>query len=109
MPTTFLIRRDVALDWATKNPRLREGEMGLELGTNRFKMGDGVRDWLDLPYFEDGDAIKAYIDAEIASLAGQVSGVTQLEFTTHINEGVTPHPNYDDGRDLTLLYENAKV
>jgi hypothetical protein len=109
MPTTFLIRRDVALDWATKNPRLREGEMGLELGTNRFKMGDGVRNWLDLPYFEDGDAIKAYIDAEIAGLAGNVTGVSLTEFTNHVDEEVAPHPNYDDGRSLILLYENAKV
>lgn len=109
MPTTFLLRRDVAVDWEFKNPRLRQGEMGLELGTNRFKMGDGVRNWIDLPYFEDGEAIKAYIDQEIALLAGQVSGVTQLELTTHIEEGVAPHPNYDDGRNLILLYENAKV
>jgi hypothetical protein len=83
--------------------------MGLELGTNRFKMGDGVRNWLDLPYFEDGDTIKAYIDAEIAAQAGQVSGVTNAEFTTHVNKQDDPHPNYDDGRSLVLLYENAKV
>lgn len=109
MPTSFQLRRGTGIDWATKNPRLREGEMGLELGTNRFKMGDGVRKWLDLPYFEDGDVIKAYIDAEIAAQAGQISGVTSTQFTNHVNEPDTPHPFYDDGRSLILLYENAKV
>lgn len=109
MPTTFLLRRDIAIDWAAKNPRLREGEMGQELGTNRFKLGDGVHRWLDLPYFTNETMIKAYIDAEIAQLAGAVSGVTEQEFTDHIEEPDIPHPNYDDGSVLTLLYENAKV
>lgn len=108
MPTSFQLRRGTGIDWATKNPRLREGEMGLELGTNRYKIGDGVRNWLDLPYFSDDSTLKAYIDAEIANLAGSVSGVTQLEFTTHV-EATEPHANYDDGSSLVLLYENAKV
>lgn len=108
MPTSFQLRRGTGIDWATRNPRLREGEMGLELGTNRYKIGDGVRKWNDLPYFSDDSTLKAYIDAEIANLAGSVSGVTQLEFTAHIEE-TAPHQNYDDGTSLLLLYENAKV
>jgi hypothetical protein len=108
MPVTFLPRRGTASDWATKNPRLREGEMGVELGTNRYKLGDGVRKWLDLPYFTNEEVIKEYIDAEIAELAGSVSGVTEQELTNHV-ESESPHPNYDDGVTLTLLYENAKV
>lgn len=108
MPTTFLVRRDVAYDWWYKNPLLREGEMAQELGTNRFKLGDGVRHWNDLPYFTNEEQIKAYIDAEIAALAGSVSGVTQQQLTDHI-DSTAPHLNYEDGADLTLLYENAKV
>lgn len=108
MATTFLLRRGTGIDWATKNPLLREGEMGLEIGTNRYKIGDGFRRWADLPYFSDDTTLKAYIDAEIANLAGSVSGVTQLEFTTHV-EATAPHVNYDDGSSLVLLYENAKV
>lgn len=108
MPTSFQLRRGTGIDWATKNPRLREGEMGFELGTNRYKIGDGVRNWNDLPYFTNEAVIKAYIDAEIADLAGSVSGVTQAELDAHINSEL-PHPVYEDGADLTLLYENAKV
>lgn len=108
MPTTFLLRRGTGIDWATKNPLLREGEMGLEIGTNRYKIGDGFRRWVDLPYFSDDSTLKAYIDAEIAALAGSVSGVTQQELTDHI-EATEPHQNYDDGTSLVLLYENAKV
>jgi hypothetical protein len=108
MATTFLLRRDVAYDWWYKNPRLREGEMGLELGTGKYKVGDGVRNWNDLPYFTNEEQITAYIDASIAALAGSVSGVTQQELDDHINS-TAPHPFYEDGADLTLLYNNAKV
>lgn len=109
MATTFLLRRGTAIDWATKNPLLRDGEMGLESNSGKYKIGDGYQRWNDLPYFTNEAVIKQYVDAQIAILAGQVSGVTEAELTAHVDEAITPHPNYDDGRDLTLLYENAKV
>ena len=108
MPTTFLIRRGTVLDWEAKNPRLLEGEMGYELGTGKYKIGDGYRVWMDLPYFTNEAVVKAYVDAEVAALAGSVSGVTQQELEDHVNS-LAPHLNYEDGANLTLLYENAKV
>ena len=36
--------------WANKNPLLQKGELGHEKDTGRFKVGDGVTYWLDLPY-----------------------------------------------------------
>jgi len=45
--------------WITKNPVLTSGEPAIEKGENglpaRIKIGDGLRDWIDLPYsFESG-------------------------------------------------------
>ena len=40
----------VAADWADINPVLFKGEIGLELDTQRLKIGDGFRKWVDLPY-----------------------------------------------------------
>lgn len=105
---TFLLRRGTFYDWATRNPRLMQGEMGYEIGTGRYKVGDGVRNWIDLPYFTNEALIKDYIDAEIAALAGSVSGVTEQDLIDHVND-TTPHPEYDEGPSLMLLYENAKV
>jgi hypothetical protein len=45
------IRRDTAINWQAVNPILLEGEMGLELGSNCLKIGDGVTPWSSLPYF----------------------------------------------------------
>jgi hypothetical protein len=46
----FQFRRGTAAEWADANPVLAEGEMGLELDTERFKIGDGAQGWNDLEY-----------------------------------------------------------
>jgi hypothetical protein len=43
-------RRGTAAQWTSANPLLAEGEMGVELDTGRFKVGNGVGLWNALPY-----------------------------------------------------------
>ena len=43
-------RRGTAAQWATDNPVLAPGELGLEKDTQQFKIGDGVTLWNSLPY-----------------------------------------------------------
>lgn len=50
MATRIKIRRDLAANWTATNPRLQNGERGLETDTRKTKMGDGVLFWNDLPY-----------------------------------------------------------
>lgn len=47
---TLQLRRDNASNWTANNPVLAEGEIGLELDTKLFKIGDGITEWKDLPY-----------------------------------------------------------
>ena len=54
---TFLLRRGPAAEWAADNPLLRAGEPGIELDTGKFKIGDGVQNWLTLPYFLNEDQL----------------------------------------------------
>lgn len=57
--TVIQLRRDTANDW-TAAPSvlgrgiLYEGEIGIELDTNRFKIGDGTTHWSSLDYFGTG-------------------------------------------------------
>jgi len=44
------IRRDTATNWASSNPILASGELGINLDTYQFKIGDGIRTWNALPY-----------------------------------------------------------
>ena len=43
-------RRDTAANWTFNNPTLASGEFGLETDTYNFKIGNGVDDWITLPY-----------------------------------------------------------
>jgi len=46
----FQLRRDTAANWKIRNPRLLDGEPGIETDSHRIKVGDGVHYWNDLPY-----------------------------------------------------------
>lgn len=46
---TLQFKRGTAARWAELNPVLAAGEPGYEYG-GKIKIGDGVTNWLDLPY-----------------------------------------------------------
>lgn len=48
--TLIQLRRDISSNWSTVNPVLASGEIGVELDTNRFKLGDGATAWNSLGY-----------------------------------------------------------
>jgi len=43
-------RRGNSSEWVESNPILSSGELGFELDTNQFKIGNGISNWLSLPY-----------------------------------------------------------
>lgn len=50
MPNTIQLRRGSASAWNVANTVLAEGEMGIELDTNQFKIGTGTASWSELAY-----------------------------------------------------------
>jgi hypothetical protein len=73
-------RRGTASQWTIANPILAEGEFGWESDTNSFKIGDGVNNWADLEYFQDGTALSGSLEdyVDVASLAVP-NGVATLD------------------------------
>ena len=51
--TEIHIRRDSTLNWYASNPRLALGEPGVDMTLRRFKIGNGIDRWNDLPYMND--------------------------------------------------------
>jgi hypothetical protein len=47
----FQFRRGLSHLWKSKDTTLSEGEPGIELDSGRFKLGDGMKGWSQLPYF----------------------------------------------------------
>jgi len=50
MAVQIQFRRGTAQEWSSVNPTLAEAEMGIEIDTNLFKIGNGFDPWNDLPY-----------------------------------------------------------
>jgi hypothetical protein len=50
MAVQIQLRNDTATNWTSANPVLAQGEMGVELDTGLFKLGNGVDNWADLDY-----------------------------------------------------------
>ena len=78
MATKIQLRRDLETNWETSNPILSQGEPGLAMDINRYKIGDGVKAWKDLPY--DNSSLMVMADG---SRFGQysLSGVKEFIFT----------------------------
>jgi len=50
MADKIQFRRDTAARWASVNPILLSGEIGLVTDSeNKYKLGDGVHTWNELP------------------------------------------------------------
>lgn len=94
MGARIQLRRGKAAFWESENPILRDGEPGLETDTRRVKYGDGVNHWRELPY-----SSASSVDLELPPDSALALHISDPE----------PHPAYDDGPSLALLYQNAKV
>ena len=74
----IVVRNDLAAQWSTINPVLLAGEVGLEKDTNKFKFGDGVKKWSELPYA--GTQVKIQGEGEILTGA-EVNAAGELVLT----------------------------
>jgi hypothetical protein len=73
-------RRGTAAQWTSANPVLAAGEIGFEIDTNKFKMGDGINQWADLGYFLDETALGGSFDDYIPlTEKGEPNGVATLD------------------------------
>ena len=73
MATKIQIRRDTTSNWSSANPVLSSGELGINLTTGQFKIGDGSTAWNSLNYFVGylaGGSLDDLSDVTITSAAG---------------------------------------
>jgi len=98
MATRMQQRRGTAAQWISTNsgngPVLNPGEIGWESDTNKFKIGDGVNHWINLPYFVD-------LNTTIAGAPGLLNSLDELAaaigddpaFFTTVATNLTNHQN----------------
>lgn len=94
MATRMQQRRGTAQLWTEVNPVLSAGEIGYETDTGRFKIGDDVNVWEDLPYFlniddiNNGGELQEYLLSEelgvsIAQLVDGKVPASQLDLSDY--------------------------
>ena len=76
-------RRGLATQWVASNPILAAAELGVEVDTGQFKIGDGVKTWSELSYFQDAAAVEQLID-DLIGLAPETLDTLQ-ELAASIN------------------------
>ena len=69
LKTKIVLKNDTAANLKAKNPVLLKGEMCIEIDTNKFKFGDGITAYNDLPYAVDItlDAEHVYMTADLVA------------------------------------------
>jgi hypothetical protein len=50
MAVQIQLRNDTAANWTLFDPILAQGEIGVEIDTEQFKIGNGLDTWSDLAY-----------------------------------------------------------
>jgi hypothetical protein len=92
MANTIKLRRDTAANWTSVNPTLAQGEVGIDLTSGKFKIGDGSSTWsvllyaIDTPVEVSTKATTARTDAETTA-SGYVSTHAALTQSHGISAG----------------------
>lgn len=86
MSTLIQFRRDSAANWAAVNPVLAQGELGLELDTGNYKIGDGVTAWNTLTYNEfTGETNTLLLNVQPTDLSSAPAGHMRMYSKTIAN------------------------
>lgn len=99
--TKILLRNDQAAKWTEVDPVLLKGECGVEIDTNKFKFGDGVKKWSELDYA--GTSIKIEGEGEVI-IGAEINAAGELILT---KGKLSADAVYFD-KDITATYAFGK-
>ena len=115
MTVRIQLRHDTTENWEKANPILLKGEVGVETDREkRIKIGDGITEWVNLPYF-DINAVHKYADETISGkkvfkdelTIGDKTNPTKSYLTVYgtINGTVDKAINDGNGNKLDTYYQ----
>lgn len=89
MATRIQLRRDTTANWASSNPTLASGEIGIDTTLNIFKIGNGSTAWNSLAAFSGGGSSDwGDIGGTITDQADLISAIN-AKVADAINNGTT--------------------
>ena len=125
MANRIQLRRGGAQEWANSNPTLAQGELGIELDTGRFKIGDGVTAWNTLRYERPVESTSSTANTLVqrdadgnfaagtitATLIGNASTASRLSSSRQIqlSQDITGSAVFDGSQNITINAEFGLV
>lgn len=126
MATQIQLRRDTAANWETNNPILTQGEIGIDLTSNYFKIGDGITAWNSLQIARNGqdvlydntivdrltaNSLQVAVDELATEFSPSQNNNSTLNYSGDLLIGVTEY--YPGGVNIkvqtTLSYTNVSI
>lgn len=91
MAIQIQLRRGNASQWTTQNPILAQGELAVELDTSKFKIGDGIKYWNQLPYVDNQNKLGFLtdviaVDPDDGSVLVYNSSINKWVATVELNQ-----------------------
>jgi hypothetical protein len=88
--TQLQLRRDTGTNWASENPILAEGEIGIVMDSTpkKIKIGDGITAWNSLSYFAiTAESDPVFLASEAASfVSGDKSKLNGIEAGANVTD-----------------------
>ena len=97
LKTKIVLKNDTAANLKAKNPVLLKGEMCVEIDTNKFKFGDGITAYNNLPY-----AVDITLDAEHVYMTQDIVATKAIGVWTPDSTGSVKIPYQADGQAMSV-------
>lgn len=101
------VRRDSAANWTAANPVLLAGELGAELDTSKWKIGDGVTAWNSLVYGYGATGKKIEFNWDGTQLGIREEGDTTYTYVDLVGAKGDKGDAGDDGRGITSIVRTS--
>lgn len=106
------LKYDHSSYWSDLDPLLLAGEVGIESDTNKFKIGDGITHWSELPYSGSGmseEEIMDIIDSKTENVSSLKIANSSSYNTTSDNEVPTTKAVYDIVYNMVVEVLNTDI
>ena len=108
LKTKLQLRNDTQANWTRVNPTLAKGEIGIEIDTNQFKIGDGTTPWNSLSYFK-GDLSNYYTKEQVDELIPDPVDLSDYYTKQETNQEIQNAIDAIPGVDLSDYYTKTEV
>jgi hypothetical protein len=108
MAIQIQLRNDTAANWTAANPVLAKGEVGIEIDTNKMKIGSGTDAWNDLAY-TGVDAAEIVPLVSYNHVQGSDSSVWSIEHNLGFYPSVTVFMSSGDVVEGAIEHQNTNA